>query len=233
MNGPKDRWPRVVSLPGAQGGLLETPPRLHVTIYSLSKGFFPKQLISHQLWNCKNPQPPLSPKKLLFSILIFLAPVIWINIIFLYVNSFIPLWQYDWSILPLHILLLPPTVIFFSTTSVNLTIISEFFFFLKCSYEPYKWLCWTSGINIRPVRRGDHSGRTTPPFFLVHAPLLQWLYLILSHPHLCGYVALIAASEFHNWPHPPFSGAADGTEYSQTKDSVKNSGRNGLTYICS
>ena len=32
-NGPKDPWPRVLSLPGAQGGLLETPPRRHATIY--------------------------------------------------------------------------------------------------------------------------------------------------------------------------------------------------------
>ncbi len=33
VNRPKDPWPRVLSLPGAQGGLLETPPRWHATIY--------------------------------------------------------------------------------------------------------------------------------------------------------------------------------------------------------
>ncbi len=33
VNGPKDPWPRVLSLPGAQGGLLETPPRWQATIY--------------------------------------------------------------------------------------------------------------------------------------------------------------------------------------------------------
>ncbi len=33
MNRPKDPWPRVLSLPGAQGGLLETPPRWHATIF--------------------------------------------------------------------------------------------------------------------------------------------------------------------------------------------------------
>ncbi len=33
VNGPKDLWPSVLSLPGALGGLLETPPRRHVTIY--------------------------------------------------------------------------------------------------------------------------------------------------------------------------------------------------------
>ena len=33
MNGPKDPWPHVLSLPGAQGGLMETPPRWHTTIY--------------------------------------------------------------------------------------------------------------------------------------------------------------------------------------------------------
>ncbi len=32
VNGPKDPWPHVLSLPGALSGLLETPPRRHVTI---------------------------------------------------------------------------------------------------------------------------------------------------------------------------------------------------------
>ncbi len=36
VNGPKDPWPRVLSFPGALDGLLETPPRWHVTICSLT-----------------------------------------------------------------------------------------------------------------------------------------------------------------------------------------------------
>ncbi len=32
VNGPKDPWPHLFSLPGAQGGSLETPPRWHTTI---------------------------------------------------------------------------------------------------------------------------------------------------------------------------------------------------------
>ncbi len=33
VNGPKDPWSRVLSLPGALGGLLETPSRQHMPIY--------------------------------------------------------------------------------------------------------------------------------------------------------------------------------------------------------
>ncbi len=34
VNGPKDPWPRVLSLPGAQCGLLDTLSRWHTTMFT-------------------------------------------------------------------------------------------------------------------------------------------------------------------------------------------------------
>ena len=49
VNGPKDPWPRVLSLPRAQGGLLETPPCWHATIYIYS---FVRLLLRHFKIKC-------------------------------------------------------------------------------------------------------------------------------------------------------------------------------------